>query len=95
MEYITVTWLHENLIDPAELFSELDDSRYEVRKVEVFPDGRLGYADSEHESWATGLSIEALPSIGEISADPQFVARVIIASEFEQIWDRAVGQGQR
>jgi hypothetical protein len=95
MKYMAVTWLHENSIDPIELFSELDVSRYEVRKVEVFSDGRLGYADSEHESLDTRISIEAVPSIEEILADPQFEARAISSNEFEQIWSRAVSQGQR
>jgi hypothetical protein len=44
---------------PVVLYSELDDNRFEVRKVEVFRDGRLGYADAVRSSGGTGLGLEA------------------------------------
>lgn len=45
VEYLKVRWFHENSDEPVVLMSELDASRYEVRKVEIFADGRIGYAD--------------------------------------------------
>ena len=90
MEYLAVLWSHGNSIDPIELFSELDDSRSEVRKVEIFPDGRAGYADATTEFGGTGLGIVPVPSLLEISIDPQFVARVISVAEFEEVWSRAL-----
>jgi hypothetical protein len=35
MTHIVVTWHHQHPDEPVELFSELDDERFEVRKVEV------------------------------------------------------------
>ncbi len=39
MNYIRVRWLHENPEAPVLVVSELDDHRWERRKVEVFADG--------------------------------------------------------
>jgi hypothetical protein len=37
------------------LRSELDDERYEVRKVEIFSDGRMGFASEREASVETML----------------------------------------
>lgn len=44
MQYIKVKWVHPPNEYPVMLYSELDDRRYEIRKVEVFADGRMQYA---------------------------------------------------
>jgi hypothetical protein len=38
MHYIKVFWKHQHRDEPVELYSELDDGRWEVRKVEVSRD---------------------------------------------------------
>lgn len=43
---ISVQWLHSNPNYPIELLSELDNERNEVRKVEIFADGRMQFANS-------------------------------------------------
>src|SRR5258705_13531981 len=43
MQYIRVRWKHALPDEPVELLSELDSESWEVRKVEVFRDGRLGF----------------------------------------------------
>ena len=49
MKYLFVRWKHPNPEDPTLLYSELNEDRWEVRKVEVYADGRLGYADNDKE----------------------------------------------
>jgi hypothetical protein len=44
MTYIDVTWFHKLPTVPVRLVSELDDERYEVRKLEFFADGSVGFA---------------------------------------------------
>ena len=44
MKYLKVRWIHESATDPVELYSEIDDQGWEVRKVEVFPNGTMGFA---------------------------------------------------
>ena len=90
MSYLKVHWIHKNLNDPVVLMSELDADRYEVRKVEVFADGRLGFASTDQASEETVLSEKAVPDASEIAADPQFVVQEIDAEEFERTWVAAV-----
>lgn len=89
MNYIKVQWKHTSPNDPVVLYSELDAARWEVRKVEVFPDGRMGYAASNSAFGGSGLSKEPIPSLAEIAADPQFDPIVISRTEFEAVWENA------
>lgn len=88
MQYIRVKWLHSNPDEPVLLFSELDKGRYEIRKVEIFADGRIGFACSKEETQSTRLSYEPVPSLNEIASDPQFEPGEISAVEFETVWKK-------
>jgi hypothetical protein len=89
--YIAVQWLHSNRSEPVELYAELDADRNEVRKVEVFDDGRAQFADGQPRSGDTMLGLAPVPTLEEIAADPQFVQRKISSDEFEAVWQRAHG----
>jgi hypothetical protein len=77
---------------PAEFYSELDPARWEIRKVEVFADGRLGHASSTGSLHGTRLGLVPVPSFDEIASQPEFQTKVIQADEFEAIWKRATGR---
>ena len=87
MEYIRVRWLHDNPSDPIWLISELDDERWEIRKVEIFSDGSRGYATSEIERGGTRLGLKPIPPLDQIAADSEFVPEPISREEFEAIWN--------
>jgi hypothetical protein len=89
MTYLKVKWIHATSYRPVFTYSELDDERWELRKVEIFPDGRMLYADPEVEFEETGLSTMPYPSLEKIAADPQFVPEVISKAEFEKVWAMA------
>jgi len=93
MTHIVVTWHHENPDEPVELFSELDDERFEVRKVEVFRDGRKCFADASANSGNTALGIVPVPPLDEIASDRQFTPRTITKEEFEATWVTATRPG--
>ncbi len=86
MNYIRVGWLHENPEAPVLVVSELDDHRWERRKVEVFADGSKGYAMEGEERGGTRLGLVPLPPFDEIAADPQFLPEEITEEEFETVW---------
>jgi hypothetical protein len=88
MHYIKVRWLHSHADEPILLYSELDQDGWETRKVEVFADGRIGYASATEAtpSTRTKLSIEPLPPLDEIASDPQFQPVEITKDEFEEVW---------
>ncbi|MGL4963276.1 MAG: DUF6881 domain-containing protein [Inquilinus sp.] len=86
MEYIRVRWLHSRRNDPVLLITELDEARWEVRKIEIFPNGSIGYADRQMEHGGTRLGVVPVPSIVDIAADPEFTPEDITREEFEDAW---------
>jgi hypothetical protein len=89
MRYIRVHWHHSHSDEPVELLSELDDRDWETRKVEVFRDGRIGYASASESIGSTELGLAPVPSVEEIARDPQFLPEEISREEFDQVWDAA------
>jgi hypothetical protein len=89
MRYVRVLWRHDSPDEPVELFSELDEGRWEVRKVERFGDGRFGYASATESTESTGLGLEPVPPLEEIARDAQFVPEEISPGEFERVWNLA------
>jgi hypothetical protein len=93
MLYVKVSWAHKLPDDPVVYFSELGEDRYETRKVQVYRDGRMEWADARHETGTVGLSEIAFPPLGEIAAQAEFFPSVIDAGEFEVVWRQATAAG--
>ncbi|MCP4305661.1 MAG: hypothetical protein GY788_12430 [bacterium] len=89
MKYIKVKWIHEFENEPVLLFSEIDTERWEKRKVEVYANGHMDFADTKQETGKTFLGLEPLPSLEQIASDPQFQPVAISEAEFEDVWERA------
>lgn len=87
---IDVAWKHAFETEPVRLVSVLDRDRYEVRKLEFFRDGRVGFADDARSSHGTELGTVPVPSLVEINADPEFDGREITLEDFETLWSRHV-----
>ena len=86
LTYIRVRWLHSLPDEPVELWSELDADRRELRKVEIWADGQIGYASADSESGGTKLGERSVPSLEDIAADAQFRPEVISQLCFEDCW---------
>lgn len=71
------------------LYSELDDQRMEVRKVEVFADGRMDYAGRMGHKGNARLGKVPVPPLDEIAADPEFEPVKINQGEFDAVWAKA------
>lgn len=84
--YIDVAWVHHFPSEPVRLVSELDSEGRELRKLEFFRDGLVGFADRESEVRGTRLSETPLPSVAQINEDSQFIARNTSAEQFESLW---------
>jgi hypothetical protein len=89
--YLKVIWHHDFPDEPVEMLSEVGEDRYEVRKAEVFRDGRLNWADESRWSPRTMLGEAPVPPLEEINEQEEFTAAVIPAEEFEQAWAAARG----
>jgi hypothetical protein len=87
MRYLHMQWIHSHPDEPVDIYSEITDDGWESRKIEIFPDGSVGFADSAEATGSTMLSLEPLPTLEEIAADPQFVPAEINKVEFEKVWE--------
>lgn len=86
MEYFKATWFHYFEDEPGTFYTELDDNRFETRKIEVFKDGSFGMASQAFSFGGCKLADQSLPGIEEINGDTQFMAAVITKDEFEKTW---------
>lgn len=95
MRYIRVQWHHDFVDEPVILYSEIDNSRYETRKVEHYRDDRADYADSTTSTGTTLLGELPIPPIEDIAEQPEFTPVEITESEFERVWDNATQRRRR
>ncbi len=86
IEYFKASWIHDLEDQPILFYSELDNDRYEIRKVEIYKDNNFGLADTSFEFGGAALGTMSVPSIEEINSQPEFLAQVISKGEFEEIW---------
>ena len=88
MRYLRVQWLHSHPDEPVTLYSELDDEGREVRKVEIFGDGHIGFASATEAVGSTVLGEKPVPPLEEIAADCEFRPSTISKEDFEAVWAR-------
>ncbi len=90
MDYLKVKWVHNEIEkkEPVWLLSEINEDRFEVRKIEEYADGTIDFADEHACSGTTKLGIEPLPSLTEINSQTNFEAKEITKEEFEEIWNK-------
>lgn len=87
MEYFTVHWYHMLGNDePRTFYVEIDDDRFETRKVEIYDDGSFGMAGNDFAFGGTELGDQETPLIEEINGDTEFSASIITPGEFEAVW---------
>ena len=89
MTHIKVKWRHSLLSEPVLIYMEIDSNRWEKRKIEIYPDGQMDYADGSVSSGNTRLAIEPIPTLKEIGTDPEFDPANIPTREFERVWAMA------
>jgi hypothetical protein len=63
MHYLYAKWLHFLDNEPDDLYSEIDDERWERRKIEVCRDGFVGLADGTIQTKDTGLALVPLSRV--------------------------------
>jgi hypothetical protein len=90
MQYIDVRWKQSNPEYPVRLVSELDGQRNEVRKLEFFASGQVGFASASGAVHGTELGEAPVPPLAEINTDAQFSGVAIESSTFEALWQQHV-----
>ena len=61
-----------------------------MRKVEVFEDGKLQFANKQWHTGDTDLGLEPVPALDAINADTEFEGVEISQEEFEEVFAKAV-----
>lgn len=90
MEYVLVEWSHDLDDEPCEIYSELDEARREVRKVEFFRGGlcfSYGGDRGNYDALADTPFPEDLRTIAR--QNEGMTARSISRSHFLEIWNQA------
>jgi len=88
--YMKVVWRHSCIEDPVVLWAEISADRYEVRKVDLYSDGRLDYSGGDVSTGITMLGTDVVPALSEIGDDPEFDPVATDQIEFEAIWNAAL-----
>ncbi len=89
MQYLKVKWIHDFDDEPIYIYSELNQKREEIRKVEQLKSGKMDYANDIDFTGNVFLSELPIPENEEIETDPQFFVVVITKEDFEEIWNSA------
>lgn len=96
MMYVHSKALASQPTRPLEYYVEFDALRNEIRKVEVYPDGRLGYAKQGKNTPGTELGLLPAPPFVDIQKITGLESRLITAQDFEVIWQKATaGTGHK
>ncbi|MGW5052581.1 DUF6881 domain-containing protein [Actinokineospora sp. NPDC004072] len=67
--YLKVLWHHDYPDEPVATWSEIDDERWEVRKVEQYPDGSFGWVDGVEEKEGIALAEVPMPELEFINQE--------------------------
>lgn len=90
MDYVLVEWDHDLDDEPCLVYSELDESRRETRKVEFFRNGICFSYGAERGSEAALSKVPFPRDLREISgAEGNRAARAISPQLFQEVWNQA------
>lgn len=85
-----VEWIHDFLEEPYLIYGELCDDLEEIRKVEIYKSGDIGYVKRNGDKYHAYTAEMNWSKKDEIEKDPQFKVEVISKTEFEKMWDKAI-----
>ena len=92
MKYIRLIWVHNFDDSPVILYYEYDeeDADTVVRKIEVFPDGRVGLASKEVEYGGSFFPEVVSMELDEFLEDKDMRYFFIQKEYFERIWNKYI-----
>jgi len=87
--YFFCIWFSAGENDPVEFYDELDASRWSIRIVRKYRDGRIQAHSYDSDNWRDVMPECPEPPLDMINKDTQFAAFEISRAEFEEVWSRA------
>ena len=92
MDYVLLEWNHDEDDEPYLIYSELDDARYEKRKIEFFRNG-LTFSYGAERGNEGALAPEPFPEdlrdLRPPEEEGELTAREISPGLFYEIWNQA------
>lgn len=85
-----VDWIHNFSDEPCVIYGELRNDLEEVRKIEFYKNGDIGYVQKNGDSYLAFLSEMNWLMKEEIEEDSQFKVTMITQNEFEEVWKKAI-----
>lgn len=101
MRYLKTIWTHdhedsEGFRWPTEIFAEVDDDRWEIRKVEFYRSSPPAYgSEKDFRAWQSFLAEKPYPPMEEIENDDVLQIHEIPKAEFEAVWMRVRLEARR
>ena len=92
MKYFAMRWVHSDPEYPVLRLGEFDGAGWEQRKIDVYRDGRVGFADTQEERDAE-LAGVPMPGLDAIADETEHAPREISREEFERFWDQRRADG--
>jgi hypothetical protein len=86
--YFHCVWIDAAEDDPVEWYDELDASRWSIRCVKKYRDGRLEAHSYASDNWRDVMPEGPIPQLSIINQDCQFSANEISKAEFETVWNQ-------
>lgn len=92
MKYIRLIWVHNSDDSPVIQYYEYDDEDADtvVRKIEVFPDGRVGLASKEVEYGGSFFPEVVSMGLDEFVENKDMRYFFIRKEYFERLWNKSI-----
>jgi hypothetical protein len=87
--YLMCIWHAAEDDEPVWFWDELDESRWVIRCVRKYGDGRIEAYSHACANWRDVMPEAPVPSVPETNRDTAFEAREISKAEFEAVWRKA------
>lgn len=81
---------HQQGINEPVTYVELDEERWEVRKVQLFSDGRVISASGKGSTGTTTLADAPMPLLRDLRLSMKLEVVEIGRAEFEDVWNKAL-----
>lgn len=92
--FLKIEFINYNSSDLCDFtYSEIGEDRYEIRKIDIWKNGKIEFAFDDIEYGNTFLGIEPMPSLEVLNYEDKWgktIAQEISFKEFEQVWEEKV-----
>jgi hypothetical protein len=87
--YFYGVWIDATEDEPREYYDELDASRWSIRCVRKYRDGRYEAYSYASDNWRDVMPEAPIPRLADIDAQENVSAKEISKAEFDVVWDQA------